>query len=163
MRSSHVSFAVNGEEREALVRPGSRLSNVLRESFSLFGVREGCGQGGCGSCTILLDGRAVLSCLIPAETADGAAILTIEGIGRPGALHPLQEAFVRNFATQCGFCTPGMIMSALALLSENPEPSSDEVMVAVSGNVCRCTGYQPIVEAILEAAAMMRDQERAGA
>jgi aerobic carbon-monoxide dehydrogenase small subunit len=154
MRSSVIELTVNDEEREFLVPPGTTLLNALRDQLGLTAAKRGCEQGTCGTCTCLLDGEAVMSCLVPVETIDGARVTTLEGVTRPdGSLDPLQQAFLDGFATQCGFCTAGMIMAAEALLARTPDPSREDVIRAISGNVCRCTGYESIVAAILDAAA----------
>jgi aerobic carbon-monoxide dehydrogenase small subunit len=154
MRSSVIELTVNEEEREFLVAPGTTLLNALRDQLGLTAAKRGCEQGTCGTCTCLLDGEAVMSCLVPVETIDGARVTTLEGVTRPdGSLDPLQQAFLDGFATQCGFCTAGMIMAAEALLARTPDPSREDVIRAISGNVCRCTGYESIVAAILDAAA----------
>jgi carbon-monoxide dehydrogenase small subunit len=154
MRSSVIELTVNDEEREFLVPPGTTLLNALRDQLGLTAAKRGCEQGTCGTCTCLLDGEAVMSCLVPVETIDGARVKTLEGVAAPdGSLAPIQQAFLDGFATQCGFCTAGMIMAAEALLARNPEPSREDVIRAISGNVCRCTGYESIVAAILDAAA----------
>ncbi|UCD45338.1 MAG: (2Fe-2S)-binding protein [Candidatus Bathyarchaeota archaeon] len=144
-----VVLDVNGEPREAFVEPGWTLLKVLREELGLAGTKLGCGDGECGACTVIIDGRAVPSCLILAIGAEGKEITTIEGLQIEGVLHPLQEAFVEHGAVQCGFCTPGMIMSAKALLDDNPDPTEEDVREALQGNLCRCTGYKKIVEAVL--------------
>ncbi|MGH7077402.1 MAG: (2Fe-2S)-binding protein [Acetobacteraceae bacterium] len=161
MKSSYLSFVLNGEEKELLIEPGRRLVDVLREQLGAMGTRNGCGQGGCGACTILVDGRAILSCLLPAELAEGAEIVTIEGAGRHPAIRLLQEAFLAHAATQCGFCTSGMIMAAAALLIREPAPGRGAVIEALSGNVCRCTGYAPIIAAVEAAAAKLAASPRA--
>jgi carbon-monoxide dehydrogenase small subunit len=154
MRSSLIELTVNDEEREFLVPPGTTLLNALRDQLGLTATKRGCEQGACGTCTCLLDGDAVMSCLVPVETVQGAQVKTLEGVTRAdGSLAPLQQAFLDGFATQCGFCTAGMIMAAEALLERNPDPSREDVIRAISGNVCRCTGYESIVAAILDAAA----------
>lgn len=153
MASTIVTMTVNGRQTEFLARPGTTLLAALRDSLGLTAARRGCAQGGCGSCTVVLDGRAVPSCLIPVETVAGGDVQTLEGPAPGNDLSPLQEAFVEGFATQCGFCTSGMLMSATALLADTPEPSRDDVIRAISGNVCRCTGYEAIIDAILDVAA----------
>ena len=155
MKGSVVSITLNGAERETLVAPGTTLLNLLREHQKLTGTRRGCDQGTCGSCTVLVDGKAKLACLIPIETIAGSRVETVENLAMNNELHPLQQAFVEGFATQCGFCTSGMIMAAKGLLSVNPKPSRADVIKAISGNVCRCTGYESIVDAITAAAAGM--------
>lgn len=144
-----VVLDVNGEPREAFVEPGWTLLKVLREELGLTGAKLGCGDGECGACTVIIDGRAVPSCLVFAVGAGGKEITTIEGLQSEGVLHPLQEAFMEHGAVQCGFCTPGMIMSAKALLDDNPDPTEEDVREALQGNLCRCTGYKKIVEAVL--------------
>jgi carbon-monoxide dehydrogenase small subunit len=147
-----ITLTVNGRRYKLGVDPLRTLVEVLREDLGFTGVKVGCGKGECGACTILLNGKPVNSCLILAVEADGSSILTIEGLSKDGTLHPLQEAFVKYGAVQCGYCTPGMILSAKALLDENPNPSELDIREAISGNLCRCTGYAKIVKAILEAA-----------
>jgi len=154
MRSSLIELTVNDEEREFLVPPGTTLLNALRDQLGLTAAKRGCEQGTCGTCTCLLDGDAVMSCLVPVETVQGSQVTTLEGITRPdGSLDEVQQAFLDGFATQCGFCTAGMIMAAEALLERDPDPTREDVIRAISGNVCRCTGYESIVAAILDAAA----------
>jgi len=147
-----LSLAVNGEPVEALVQPYVTLLDALREDFGLTGPKEGCGTGDCGACSIHLDGKLVASCLVLAMQARGRAVTTIEGLARGGALTPLQDAFVRHGVAQCGFCIPGVLMSAAALLAENAKPSAEDIRYAIAGNLCRCTGYTKMVEAISEAA-----------
>jgi len=147
-----LSFWVNGQKAELTVKPNHTLLDVLREELGLTGTKKGCGSGKCGSCTVLLDGRPVNSCLILAPQAFGREVETIEGLAKEGPdgdrPHPLQEAFVEHGAVQCGFCTPGMILSAKALLKADPNPGPEEIKTAIAGNLCRCTGYNKIVEAI---------------
>ena len=144
-----IKLQVNGVEEEAMIEPWWNLARVLRDELNLTGTKIGCGTGDCGSCTVLVDGKAVKSCLYLAMKARGKDILTIEGLrGEDGELHPLQKAFIDHFAIQCGYCTPGMIMTAKALLDENPGPSEDEVKKGLDGNLCRCTGYVKIIEAV---------------
>jgi carbon-monoxide dehydrogenase small subunit len=150
-----VSFTLNGRPVAAVAEPLESLRDLLREELHVTTVKAGCGQGGCGSCTVLLNGEPVLACLTPAVVADGQAITSLEGIGTPARLHPLQQAFYDQFAAQCGYCTPGMITVAKALLDRNPHPTRAEIVTALSGNVCRCTGYVPIIEAIEAAAARL--------
>jgi aerobic carbon-monoxide dehydrogenase small subunit len=153
MRSSVVELTVNDESREFLAAPGTTLLTTLRETLGLTAAKRGCGQGTCGTCTVLLDGEPVMSCLVPVETIDGAEVRTLEGVAGPdGELDAVQAAFLEGFATQCGFCTSGMILAAEALLERNPDPSREDVVRAISGNVCRCTGYEAIVRAVLDAA-----------
>src|SRR5688500_10790075 len=152
MKHAVVSLTVNGAERQMLVAPGTTLLDALRENQGLTGTRRGCDQGACGACTVLLDGRTVMSCLVPVETVENARVDTIEGLTPPQGLHPIQEAFLEGFATQCGFCTSGMIMATAGLLARNPDPTRDDAVRAISGNVCRCTGYEAIIDAVLDAA-----------
>ncbi len=148
-----IRFTLNGSEVSAEVPSHKMLLEVLRETFELTGPKEGCGQGECGACTVLVDGLSVNSCLYPAFEVDGKEVTTVEGlIGEGNKLDPIQEAFVEHGGVQCGFCTPGMIMSAKALLEENPRPTEDEIKKGISGNLCRCTGYVQIVESIKKAA-----------
>lgn len=147
-----IQLTVNGEHAEVAVAPNRTLLQVLREDLGLTGTKHGCGLGDCGACTVILDGKPVNSCLVLAVQANGSEVLTIEGLAENGKLHPLQQAFVDKGAIQCGFCTPGMILSAKALLDENPKPTEGQIRMAISGNLCRCTGYQKIVEAIQAAA-----------
>ena len=144
-----ISLNVNGVDRDVLVEPYQTLVEVLRDTIGLTGTKHGCGRGNCGTCTVLMDGKAVNSCLLLAVDAVGHAIVTIEGLTQDGRLHPIQEAFITHGAIQCGFCTPGLIITAKALLDENPNPTEEEVRAAISGNLCRCTGYDKIVEAIM--------------
>jgi len=147
-----VSFTLNGTETRMRIEDHWTLLHLLREELGLQGTKEGCGSGECGACTVLADGMAVNSCLYLAAEIDGKTILTIEGLALPdGFLHPLQKAFVEHGAVQCGFCTPGMIMSAKSLLDRNPKPTEEDVKKAISGNLCRCTGYVKIIEAALAA------------
>jgi aerobic carbon-monoxide dehydrogenase small subunit len=146
-----IRLTVNDRERELAVEPNRTLLQVLREDLGLTGAKHGCGLGECGACTVLLDGRPVNSCLVLAAQAEGATVVTIEGLADGERLHPVQRAFVEKGAIQCGFCSPGMILSAKAFLDQNPSPSEDQVRTAISGNLCRCTGYQKIVEAIVSA------------
>ncbi len=143
-----LQMKVNGKEVEVAVKATWTLLRVLREELGLTGTKKGCGQGDCGACTVIMDGKAVNACLILALQAESKEIETIEGLGTPDNLHPLQESFIQNGAVQCGFCTSGMLMSAVALLRENPSPTGDEIKRGISGNLCRCTGYVKIIEAI---------------
>ena len=156
MEREKVTLTVNGVRYERYVEPRRLLSDFLREDLGLTGTHVGCEHGVCGSCTILLDGRSERSCLTFAVMADGAVVETIEGLSSDDSLHPLQKAFWEMHGLQCGFCTPGMLMVALELLRENPAPSRDEIREALTGNLCRCTGYQTIVDSIEAAAEMMR-------
>ncbi len=147
-----LKLKINGQEHEIMVEPRQTLLDALRYDLGLLGVKEGCGHGNCGSCTVLLDGRAVDSCLVFAVEAEGQDITTIEGLYQEGKLHPLQQAFIEEGAVQCGFCTSGTLLSAKALLDSNPSPTEIQVRQAIAGNLCRCTGYDKIVRAILKAA-----------
>jgi carbon-monoxide dehydrogenase small subunit len=153
-----VRLRVNGADHELEVEPRLLLVHALREHLGLTGTHVGCDTSNCGACTIHLDGRAVKSCTLLAVQADGAELTTIEGLSADGELHPVQEAFWNNHGLQCGFCTPGMVMSAAALLAEKANPSEDEVRHALDGNLCRCTGYHNIVRAVLDAAAASRPE-----
>lgn len=152
--SHEITFRLNGREERCRVEPRLLLGDLLRDTFSLTGLHFGCEEGACGACTVTLDGRVVKSCLVFAVQADGAAIETIESLngGQDGELHPLQRAFSREFALQCGFCTPGMILAARALLEDNDDPSDDDIRRGLAGNLCRCTGYQNILHAVKRAA-----------
>ncbi|MDP8235502.1 MAG: (2Fe-2S)-binding protein [Candidatus Erginobacter occultus] len=152
MKKIKLDITVNGVKHSLKVDPNLRLLDLLREELDLTGTKEGCGIGECGACTVILDGKAVNSCLILAGQCAGREIVTIEGLSDGEKLHPLQQAFLDHGAVQCGFCTPGMILSAAALLHANPAPTEDEIRVAISGNLCRCTGYTQIVEAVQAAA-----------
>ncbi len=154
--SVKIALTVNGRRHEREVEPRRLLSDFLREDLRLTGTHLACEHGVCGSCTILMDGQSTRSCLTFAVMADGAEITTVEGLGSVESMHPLQEAFWEKHGLQCGFCTPGMLMSALELLNENPDASGAEIREALSGNLCRCTGYQTIVEAVEAAAETMR-------
>ena len=152
MAKQVLSFTVNGERVEALVQPYVTLLDALREDVGLTGPKEGCGTGDCGACSIHLDGKLVASCLVLAMQARGRSVTTVEGLARGGTLTPLQDAFVRRGVAQCGFCIPGVVMAAAALLADNPRPSEEDIRYAIAGNLCRCTGYTKMVEAIAEAA-----------
>lgn len=153
-----VRFRLNGRDVEIDVPPGRRLLDLLRKDLGLTGTKEGCGEGECGACTVLVDGRPRLSCLTAAVQVEGKEVVTVEGLARDGKLHPVQEALVKATGVQCGFCTPGFVMVATALLMENPDPTPEEVRRYLSGNLCRCTGYEGIVEAVLLAARWMRGE-----
>lgn len=150
-----INFKLNGVDRDEYVMDNQTMVDFLRKQMHLTGTKRGCEEGECGACTILLDGKAVASCMMLAVEADGHEITTIEGVKKDGVLHPLQKEFIDKWALQCGFCTPGMIMSALSLLNENPNPTEQEIREGISGNLCRCTGYAKIVEAIASAAKIM--------
>jgi len=149
---AEVSFIANGEERKLLAYPMERLLDVLRSDLGLMGVKEGCGEGECGSCSVLLDGMLVNSCLIPVAQVSGASIVTIEGLSRHALLDPLQKAFLECGGAQCGICTPGMILAAVHLLEKKPEPALADIREGLAGNLCRCTGYMQIFEAVARAA-----------
>ena len=156
-----VSLTVNGKAYELEVEPHELLLDVIRDRLGLTGVKRSCDVEVCGACTLLLDGRPVSSCTLPAFEARGRQVLTIEGLAQNGKLHPLQEAFIDHGGFQCGFCTPGMILAAKVLLDENPDPSEDEIKHFMHGNLCRCTGYKKIIESILAAAKKMRSPSAA--
>jgi len=147
-----IEFKVNGKEYKINVCPTLRLVDLLREKLGLTGTKEGCGEGECGSCTVIMNGKAINSCLVLAPQIRGREILTIESLGGNGQMDKLQKSFIKNGAIQCGYCTPGMLMSAKALLMANSNPSEEEIKIAISGNLCRCTGYNKIVNSIKEAA-----------
>ena len=153
MAKQALSFTVNDELVEVLARPYETLLDVLREGLGLTGPKEGCGTGDCGACTVHLDGEPIASCLMLAMQARGRTVRTIEGLGGLAALHPLQEAFVRHGVPQCGFCIPGVLMAAAAVLAEHPRPTAEQIRYGIAGNLCRCTGYTKMVTAIAEAAA----------
>ena len=154
-----ITLMVDGEEHRVAVEPFSTLAECLREKLGILGVRVSCNQGDCGSCTVLLDGEPVYACMILAVEVEGRKIETIEGLARGGELHPIQQAFIAQHGMQCGYCTPGMILSAKALLDRNSSPSEQEAREAVSGNLCRCGTYPKIVKAVLSAAEMMRGRD----
>lgn len=147
-----IQLKVNGEVYDVSVKPNETLLDVIRDRLGLTGTKKGCDTGQCGSCTVLLEGKPINSCLVLAVEAHGKDILTVEGLAKNGQFHPLQEAFVQGGAVQCGYCTPGMLLSAKALLDENPNPTEEKAKEAIAGNLCRCTGYVKIVKAILTAA-----------
>ena len=151
MRLAEIRFNVNGTERTVSVPPMKRLLDVLREDLELTGVKEGCGEGECGSCSVLLDGVLVNSCLVPALQANGCEILTVEGLATNGALAHIQQTFLELGGTQCGICTPGMMLAAESLLRNNPQPNLDEIREGLAGNLCRCTGYMRIIDAVRHA------------
>jgi aerobic-type carbon monoxide dehydrogenase small subunit (CoxS/CutS family) len=155
-----LELTVNGEHYEVLVEPKTLLVDVLRDQLGLKGAKRGCDSGSCGACTVLLNGKPVHSCSILALQANGGEILTIEGLADGPNLHPIQEAFVDHWALQCGFCTPGQIIAAKALLDENPNPTEEEVKIAMNGHICRCTGYNMITEAILDAAKRLQETRK---
>jgi carbon-monoxide dehydrogenase small subunit len=148
MNKIEISFKINGEKKKLEVNGNMTLLRLIREVLKLTGTKEGCGIGECGACTVLVDGKAMNSCLVLAGQINGCEIMTIEGLAKNGELHKIQKAFIDYGAVQCGFCTSGMIMSAKAFLDKNPHPTRDEIKLAISGNLCRCTGYKQIVDAI---------------
>jgi len=147
-----VNFTLNGRNIDVMVQPLTTLQSLLRENLKYTATKTGCKQGSCGSCTVLVDGEPIMSCLLPVEDVAGKEVLTLEGLANNGDLHLIQETFFENFAIQCGYCTPGMIMVSKALLDHNPDPSRDEIVNALTGNYCRCTGYEPIIRAVEESA-----------
>ena len=159
MSKQHVSTTVNGDPVEFLADPGMTLLDALRDELDLTGSKEGCGSGDCGACSVILDGRLVCSCLVLAPEAEGRRVETIEGLAHGSRLHPLQQKFLEHAALQCGFCTPGLLMASKALLDANPDPTETEVRYWLAGNLCRCTGYDKIIRAVMDAAAELR-QER---
>ncbi len=155
-----LELVVNGEKVYELIDPTMTLLDFLRVNLKLFGAKEGCGEGECGACTVIMNNRTVNSCLVLAVEAQGAEILTVEGLSKDGELSILQQEFIKHDALQCGFCTPGLLMSARSLLDRNPNPTAEEVKEGISGNFCRCTGYQAIVDAVLSAAKREREELR---
>jgi len=155
MASKIVSFNLNGREVEVMIKPLTTLQAVLREQLHYTATKSGCRQGGCGSCTVLVNGNPMLACLLPVEDIAGQHVTTLEGVTPNDGLHPIQEAFFENYAIQCGYCSPGMIMIVKALLDRNADPTREEIVEAVAGNVCRCTGYEPIIKAAQDAARRM--------
>jgi aerobic carbon-monoxide dehydrogenase small subunit len=153
MASKIVTFTLNGRETEVMVKPLTTLAKALREKLGLTATKCGCYEGNCGSCTVILNGQPVLSCILPVEDVEGQEVWTLEGLTPAEGLHPLQQAFFEHYAVQCGYCTPGMIMTSKALLDHNPNPTADEIKQALAGNLCRCTGYDPIVAAVESVAA----------
>ena len=158
MEKITLNMTVNGKAVSVKIQPYARLLDVLREELLLTGTKEGCGVGECGACTVLVDGESVNSCLVLAASVEGKSILTIEGVAENDELHPIQQAFLDHHALQCGFCTPGLVMSTKALLDHNPNPSREEIQVAISGNICRCTGYQQVIEAVEDVAKRLRGE-----
>jgi len=152
----HISAVVNGDPAEFLTEPGRTLLDALRDDLGLTGSKEGCGSGDCGACSVILDGRLVCSCLVLAAEAEGRRIETIEGMADGGVLHPLQSKFLEHAALQCGFCTPGLLVAAKALLDTNPDPTESETRYWLAGNLCRCTGYDKVIRAVMDAAADLR-------
>jgi len=152
----NINLKINGEDYNLNVKPNTLLLDLIRDEIGLTGTKRGCDTGECGACTVLIDGIAVNSCLLLAAEVDGKSITTIEGLSKDGQLDPLQETFIEEGAVQCGFCTPGMILSAKALLDKNPDPTEEEIKIAIAGNLCRCTGYKKIIQAISSAVIKMR-------
>jgi aerobic carbon-monoxide dehydrogenase small subunit len=159
MSQHHISATVNGEPIEFLCEPQETLLDVLRDRLNLTGSKEGCGTGDCGACSVIVDGRLVCSCLMLGAEAEGRAVETIESLARGERLHPLQQRFLEHAALQCGFCTPGFLVAAKALLDRNPNPTESEARYWLAGNLCRCTGYDKIIRAVMQAAADLRDRK----
>ena len=159
MPAKIVTFYLNGRLTDVMIQPMTTLQTLLREQLGLTATKIGCKQGGCGSCTVLVDGKPMASCLLPVEDVVGKEVTTLEGITPDHGLHPLQEAFFENFAIQCGYCTPGVIMVSKALLDQDPQPTREEIIDALSGNVCRCTGYESIIQAVQTAALRMNGHQ----
>ncbi|MGR3638991.1 (2Fe-2S)-binding protein [Alterinioella nitratireducens] len=157
MSKIHVTTKVNGDEVEYLCEPRETLLDCLRDHLDLTGAKEGCGTGDCGACSVTMDGRLVCSCLVLGAEAQGKEIATIEGMAEDGALHPLQRKFIEHAALQCGICTPGILVAAKSLLEKNPDPTETEMRYWLAGNLCRCTGYDKIIRAVMDAAAEMRE------
>lgn len=151
MNKSEVAFKVNGEQRRVEVFAMARLLDVLREELKLTGTKEGCGEGECGACTVIVDGRIVNSCLVPVGQVDGSEITTIEGVAKDEELHSVQQAFIEHGGAQCGICTPGMVLAAVDLLQRNPQPTEADIRTGLAGNLCRCTGYMKIFESVVKA------------
>jgi len=161
MSKIHVTTTVNGDPAEFLADPQTTLLDALRDELGLTGSKEGCGSGDCGACSVIVDGRLVCSCLMLAGEAEGRRIETIEGMAQGSNLHPLQQKFLEHAALQCGFCTPGLLVASKALLDSNPDPSETEVRYWLAGNLCRCTGYDKVIRAVMDAAAELRQERRA--
>lgn len=157
MPKIEIEICVNGEDRVVRTDPHRTLLKVLREDLNLTGTKDGCSQGDCGACLVIMDGKAVNSCLVLAPQADGAEVITVEGLAEDGELSKLQQAFAERWGFQCGFCTPGMLISSYALLRNNPDPTLDEIKRALAGNLCRCTGYKPIFDSVQMAAELSRE------
>jgi carbon-monoxide dehydrogenase small subunit len=151
MSTTHIEFKVNGERRAVDVFPMARLLDVLREELELTGTKEGCGEGECGACTVILDGKIVNSCLVPVAQVNGAQVTTIEGVAEAEQLHVVQQSFIEHGGAQCGICTPGMVLAAIDLLERNPQPSEADIRTGLAGNLCRCTGYMKIFESVVRA------------
>ncbi len=161
MASRIINFTLNGREVETLTQPMTTLQALLRDQLGFTATKSGCRQGGCGSCTVLVNGEPMMSCLLPVEDIEGEAVTTLEGLSSPDGLHPIQQSFYERFAAQCGYCTPGMIIVSKALLDHNPHPSREEIVAALIGNYCRCTGYESILRAVEDAARRMNGREGA--
>jgi carbon-monoxide dehydrogenase small subunit len=161
MSKHHVSAVINGEPTEVLCETQQTLLDVLRDEIGLTGSKEGCASGDCGACSVIMDGRLVCSCLVLGCEADGTSITTIEGIAQGDHLHPVQQKFLEHAALQCGFCTPGLIVATKALLDENPNPTEEEARYWLAGNLCRCTGYDKVIRAVMDAAEVMRGEKAA--
>ena len=159
MPAKIVTFQLNGRETDVMVQPMTTMQSLLREQLGYTATKIGCRQGGCGSCTILVDGEPMAACLLPVENIAGKEVTTLEGITPDHGLHPLQESFFENFAIQCGYCTPGLLMVSKALLDRNPQPTREQIVDALSGNVCRCTGYKSIIQAVQDAAQRMNGHQ----
>jgi len=159
MEEKEIKFVLNGKPYELEIKPWRTLLEMIREDLKLTGTKEGCSEGECGSCTVIMGGKPVNSCLVPAMEADGQEITTVEGLVDGEMLHPIQDAFFHHAGMQCGFCTPGMIMSSKALLDKNPDPNEEEIREGIAGNFCRCTGYTKIIESIHSAAQAMKGGE----
>lgn len=157
MAKTHITTTINGAEVEFLARPEQTLLSALRDELQLMGTKEGCGSGDCGACSIEVDGRVTCSCLMLAGEAEGRSITTVEGVARGGQLHPVQKHILQEAALQCGFCTPGILVASKALLDKNPDPTEEEVRYWLAGNLCRCTGYDKIINAVMDAASEMRE------
>ncbi len=157
MEAKLIRLTVNGRDETVVIEPLATLQDVLRDTLELTAVKSGCAQGGCGSCSVLVDGELRLSCLTLAERVEGADLVTLEGLNETNAIVPLQQAFIENYAAQCGYCTAGMMIAAKALLDRNPAPSRDDIVEGLSGNLCRCTGFAPIVRAVQQAAESLSD------
>ncbi len=157
---THVQTTINGQETEFLCEPRQTLLEVLRDELDMTGTKEGCGDGNCGACTVLMDGRIVLSCLTLGVEAEGAEVTTVEGIADGQELHPIQQCFLEGAALQCGVCTPGIIVAAKALLDKNPDPSEEEIRFWLANNLCRCTGYDKIIRSVQESAARLREANK---
>jgi len=161
MAETNIQLTVNGENKQVMVGANRTLLQVLREDLGLTGSKDGCSSGDCGACVVMLDGKPVNSCMVLGPQADGSSVLTIEGLAQGGELHPVQRTFGETWAFQCGFCTPGMLVSCYALLESNADPTREDILRAIAGNFCRCTGYQAVVTAVQQAAAELRGDDNA--